>query len=492
MKIKVYLPKYLWDGRKNTVLKKKAAAVSKGKFVEIGCASDILALYPDAEKIDCPNMLMLPAFVDAHDHGRGLSPASFGVSDDALEQWLQDLGRLPEIPHYIACLYDGLKLASSGVSTVLHSHNPNRWEYIEEEMVEAALGYCDAGIRCILCPPYLDQNKGVYDDREQFIDSLPRNMRKQFLGKIIDKRMTLDAYFALVERLKVRLQDQISSGQVEIQLHPNGGQWCSDEALLSMCEYCRKNGMKMHMHLLETKYQAAYAERKWGCSFIRHYQDLGILGSHLSLAHAVWIDETDMQILSDTGTRVVTNPSSNLRLRSGIFPLQKALYHGLHPGLGMDGCAFDDDQDFIREMRTAWFNPSCSGIGAKPDHLIPLKMATSYGTEITSYGQNRGTIEKGRTADFVLIDLRSLKTPWTSPDTDILELFLQRASRKNVQALFVSGEQVYKNDKENAMRLKNAGEILAAELEKNWVKSFDGEESRILHLKIAEFYKKWI
>lgn len=139
-------------------------------------------------------------------------------------------------------------------------------------------------MRSILCPLYLDQNKRIYYDRDKFIESLPEPLRTNFAAGIRDRIMTIDEYLDLVERIRDGLHKEIDEGWVEVQLHPNGGQWCSDEALLRMKEYALAHGMYIHLHLLETQYQAEYARRTWGKSFIQHYQDIGFLGPWVSFA----------------------------------------------------------------------------------------------------------------------------------------------------------------------------------------------------------------
>lgn len=139
------------------------------------------------------------------------------------------------------------------------------------------------------------------------------------MAGIHDKIMNMDEYFQLVEGICEDLADDIKAGWTEVQLHPNGGQWCSDEALLQMKEYALEHGMYIHLHLLETQYQAEYAKRTWGKSFIKHYKEIGFLGPWVSFAHAVWLDEEDLQLIAESGAHLITNPSSNLRLQQRNF-----------------------------------------------------------------------------------------------------------------------------------------------------------------------------
>ena len=110
---------------------------------------------------------------------------------------------------HISCFYDGVRLASAGVGTVLHSHNPNNFGDICQEMIQAARGYRDAGVRSILCPLYLDQNKRIYYDRDKFIESLPEPLRTNFAAGIRDRIMTIDEYLELVERIQDGLRKEM-------------------------------------------------------------------------------------------------------------------------------------------------------------------------------------------------------------------------------------------------------------------------------------------
>ena len=189
MKEYIVAPKYLWDGRR--LLEDVAILVRDGVIAGID-SLDALKASSTAEVERRDDWFVLPAFTDAHDHGRGMSPVVFGAWDNPLEVWLQDLNRLPAIPHYDACWYDGCRLASCGVGMVMHSHNPNSFAKIADEMVDTAHGYMAAGIRSILAPLYIDQNKRIYYERDAFIASLPEPVRTAFANGIHDRIMTLD------------------------------------------------------------------------------------------------------------------------------------------------------------------------------------------------------------------------------------------------------------------------------------------------------------
>ena len=484
-------PSCLWDGTGEKPEKGFCFLVENGKIVHTGDEKSCAVAAPDAEIIR-GDWLVLPGFTDAHDHGRGISPTGFGVPDAPLEMWLQDLWKIPPASHYTVCYYDGLRLASAGVTTVLHSHNPNSFADMEEEVVRAARGYGDAGVRSILCPLYLDQNKGIYADREAFIQSLPEDMGRTFRAGIHDKLYEIEEYLQMIDRLREKLKQEIAEGMVEIQLHPNGGQWCSDEALLKMKEYALANGMKIHMHLLETKYQAIYAQKQWGRSFIRHYEDIGFLGPWLSCAHMIWLDGEDMDLLKKYGVLPVNNPSSNIRLRSGMFPLRELTEREIPVGLGLDGCAFDDDQDYLREIRTAFYNMESAGAGSILPDTVPLKMATVWGSRIDDGRLSPGVLKPGVDADFVCISMEELKRPYADDFVDMFDLLLHRGRRETVDAVYVKGNKIYDRE-ESREKIRKAEEQTAAEIaglrKQNPWRNIEWKAELIS--RVESFYKGW-
>jgi len=361
---------------------------------------------------------------------------------------------------------------------------------IKEEMVSTAKGYKDAGVRSILCPLYLDQNKRIYYDRDQFIAGLPKPLNSEFKVGIRDQIMNIDEYLTLVGEIRDALKEDIESGWTEIQLHPNGGQWCSDAALLRMKEYAISHNMHMHLHLLETQYQAEYARRTWGKSFIKHYQEIGFLGPWVSFAHAVWLDEEDLQLISASGARLVTNPSSNLRLRSGTFNMRRASELGLFCGIGLDGCAFDDDQDYLREIRVAWLNNRHNGVDGDVDYLNVLKMATSKGATIAASNLTPGVIEKGRNADFVCISLNSIIKPYADSDLDPLALLVQRATRGSVDMTFINGVQTWGKTENFRQKEAEAEKQICDVIKKLRESDPDKRDNSVLLSHVHDFYAR--
>ncbi|NJO06598.1 MAG: amidohydrolase, partial [Chloroflexaceae bacterium] len=120
-----------------------AVYVEGNRIVAVGSRETLHEHYPDAEQIGGDNLLLLPAFTNSHDHGRGLGTAALGMPDDVLEIWLLGLGSQPPIDPYLAAAFDGIRLLKSGVGTTAHSHNPRSWDTLESESVATLRGYRD-------------------------------------------------------------------------------------------------------------------------------------------------------------------------------------------------------------------------------------------------------------------------------------------------------------------------------------------------------------
>ncbi|MDE2852809.1 MAG: amidohydrolase family protein [Chloroflexota bacterium] len=426
-----------------------ALCVDGDFIIDAGTLAELVARYPAADRIGGDEFALLPAFTNAHDHGRALGTLALGVPDNFLEVWLGRLAALPSIPPYLAALYSGLQLLQSGVTAVAHSHNPSDWSQLPAELPAAMRGYADAGIRVAMHPPIIDQNHLVYAEGQRFLDMLPAELRNSLSGRSkID--LSADDYFAALDELYSKYHDPLRH-RAHVQVSPAGGQWCSDALIIRACEWARRQQTRVQMHLLETPYQRRYAYKTWGLSFIRHLDDIGALGGWLTLAHMVWVDDEDIELLAERGVGIAHNISSNLRLRSGIAPIAKMAASGVKVGIGLDGHSLDDDQDFLREMRLAWTIANQSGMAAADLSAEAVwRMGASVGAEITfGAGAPLGELEIGALADLVLLDLQAITGLWAPEDYPSRELLpamlLRRAKREHVRHVMVGGQWVIRD-----------------------------------------------
>jgi 5-methylthioadenosine/S-adenosylhomocysteine deaminase len=178
---------------------------------------------------------------------------------------------------------------------------------------------------------------------------------------------------------------------------------------------------------------------------VDYINDLGLMQGKLIAAHVVHIDEREMELLSEKEMKVVHLPESNMKLASGISPVKKMIDKGISVGLGTDGCSSNNDLDMFLEMDTA----------AKVSKILELdpvaldagtvmKMATLWGAGFLGNQECRGTIEKGKKADIIVVDL---KKPHLCPVYDPISLMVYSASGADVRDVIVDGRILMKNRK---------------------------------------------
>ena len=138
-----------------------------------------------------------------------------------------------------------------------------------------------------------------------------------------------------------------------IQLAPGNLHWNSDQLLDRIADYSVRFDVPMHMQLVETPYQKEYARRRTGSTAVQYLNRFKLLSDKMTLGHGVWLTDTDIDLLAETGTHVCHCPSSNLRLRSGIASLNRLAERGIRVAIGIDEAGINDDRDMFQEMRLA-------------------------------------------------------------------------------------------------------------------------------------------
>ena len=204
--------------------------------------------------------------------------------------------------------------------------------------------------------------------------------------------------------------------------------------------------MGLHMHLLETPYQQEYAQRRTGTTAVRHLADLGLLGPQLTIGHGVWLTEADIERVASTGTMVCHNASSNLRLRSGVAPLNPLLARGVRVALGLDEAGINDDRDMLQEMRLVLRLHRVPGMDDRvPTSAQVLQMATEYGAQTTGFADLIGTLEPGKAADLVLMPWHHLAYPYLDPAVSVIDAVVHRGKVSGVETVLVAGAPVLRD-----------------------------------------------
>jgi cytosine/adenosine deaminase-related metal-dependent hydrolase len=203
------------------------------------------------------------------------------------------------------------------------------------------------------------------------------------------------------------------------------------------------------MHLVETAYQKEYARRRGGGTALEYIDRFGLLGPQMTLGHGVWLNESDIDRVAETGTCICHNCSSNFRLRSGVAALNVFEAKGINTAIGIDEAGINDDRDMLQEMRMVLRAHRVPGMvdADVPTIAQVFRMATSGGAKTTAFGDRLGVLAPGKAADMVLIDWRQVAYPYLDAETPVLDAVLQRAKGGGVRAVVCDGEVIYADGK---------------------------------------------
>ncbi len=377
-------------------------------------------------------------------HHVGLTPVQLGSPDMPLELWFVTRMVARAMNLYLDTLYSAFEMIGSGITTVQHIHGwiPGGLKDVIARSNEAIRAYEDIGMRVSYCFAVRDQNRLVYQNDQDFVASLPPELQDPMKRWFERFQLSLEDYLDLFRSLH---SQHHSKRRVKIQLAPANLHWCSDAALTALSDLSAKYDAPLHMHLVETAYQKAYAEKRGNCTAVEYIDRFGLLGPRLTLGHGVWLNEKDIQRLAETGSCICHNCSSNFRLRSGVAPLNRFEAVGINTAIGLDEAGINDDRDMLQEMRLVLRAHRVPGMG---DDEVPaaaqvLRMATSGGAKTTPFGASLGTLEVGKAADLSLIDWHSVSYPYLDPLMPTLEAVMQRAKAGAVTQVMCDGEVIY-------------------------------------------------
>jgi 5-methylthioadenosine/S-adenosylhomocysteine deaminase len=419
-----------------------AVAVEDDRIAVVGSYAELSERYPDAETIGSERHVAIPGLVNTHHHGWGLTSFQLGAVDDYLESWIIDIWQLPLVDAYLDCLWGDLRNIRSGVTTLLHAAYGRDWSRYEGENRDKLRAHEASGIRVGYAVHALDQNLFVYRDDESFLGSLPADLAERIRRSLAEiNPVGTDEFFRVLDALVSEYADH---PRIKIMICPVAPQWCSDPLLRAIRERATEYGTGIHLHCLESPYQREFGRSSYGMSTVEHLHELGILGPDVSLGHAVWLTERDMEICAETGTSVCHNASSNLRLRVGILPAARMLEKGVNVSIGMDGTTLNDDEDMLQELRlVAKLHRAPRGLEytACPTSADVLTMGTVNGARSITMESQIGKLEPGRKADIVLI-ADAFARPYIDSRAQLVDAILYRARGQDVDTVLIDGEVV--------------------------------------------------
>jgi cytosine/adenosine deaminase-related metal-dependent hydrolase len=369
-----------------------------GRVAAIG--RDLEAQHPPAA--DCPrrtlqgeHRLALPGLVNTHHHlFQTLQRNLPGVQNVKLFDWLRQLYEIwrfvdPEIVYW-STLLGCAELLLTGCTTSSDHH------YLFPAAAPPEL--LDAQIEAA-------ERIGIRFHSARGSMSLGRSRGGLPPDAIVQDE---DRILGDCERVVHRWHDPSPFAMRRIVLAPCSPFSVTESLMRRTLELARAHGVHCHTHLAETVDEEEYCQRHYGCRPLRWMESIGWLGPDVWFAHGIHFDAEEIALLARTGTGVCHCPSSNMRLGSGIAPLQDMLRAGVPVGLGVDGSASNDTSDMLAEVRQALLLARARHGPEALDADTALRLATRGSARLLGRADVLGSLEVGKAADLVLVDLERL------------------------------------------------------------------------------------
>lgn len=393
------------------ILEAGAVAVAQGVILEIGPTHMLRDRYEPSRVIDAAGCAVLPGLINAHTH----APMSIfrGLADDLpLMDWLE---------HYIfpveahlckqwvrfGALLACAEMLLSGTTTFCDMY------LFEEEVARAAK---ETGMRSLVGEVLYDFPSPNYGPIEQG--------------------------FEYTEELIQRWQ---GDPLVRIAVEPHAPFTCSPELLKRARKLADRYQVPLITHISESRQELERVQKMYGLNPVVHLQKLGVLEGPTIVDHAVWVEEKEIEILREHAVGVVHNPESNMKLASGVAPVEKMLKAGLAVGLGTDGAASNNDLDLFREMDSAAkLHKVFSSNPAVLEASTVLRMATSLGAKALGLDSLVGSLEPGKRADMILVDLQGVHL---TPRYNLISHLVYAARGSDVRSVVVDGRVLVEQGK---------------------------------------------
>jgi 5-methylthioadenosine/S-adenosylhomocysteine deaminase len=359
--------------------------------------------------VDVQGGLVLPGLINGHTHAA--MTLFRGLADDLpLEDWLKRHIFPAEKKLNGAMVYWGTKLACaemilSGTTTFCDM-------YLFEDQV--ALAAREAGLRALIGEVLYDFPSPNYG---------PVAKRLEYTARMIDEAG----------------RDPLIS--VAVELHSPSV--CRPELLRKANNLSRAKGVPLIIHLSETPQEVALIRDRYRFSPVGLLHHLGILGDHLIAIHCVCLSGEDIALLAENRVKVVHCPESNMKLASGVAPVVAMWEKGIPIGLGTDGCASNNNLDLFQEMdMAAKLHKVYLADPTVMDARTVLRLATSQGAKALGLEKTIGSLEPGKKADCIVLDINK---PHLTPIYDYYSHLVYAAKSSDITQVFINGKQVLKD-----------------------------------------------
>lgn len=407
-----------------------AVAIRDTRIVDVDISENILKKYSSEKIIEGKDKVVLPGLINTHTHAAMVYFR--GLADDLpLKDWLEK-HIWPAEGHWLGpeFISDAIELAclemlKAGVTTY------NDMYFFGDA---AAIATKKIGMRAVL-------GAGILD-----FPSASAN--------------TTDEYLYNAERFT----DNWKGDELIIPcIAPHATYTCSPETFKKSKTMAEKFGVPLHIHLSETEWEVNEVMSRHGKRPVEYLEAIGFLDSRVLAAHCVWLEDNEIEILAKRSVGVSHCIESNLKLASGIAPVPNMLKAGVKVTFGTDGAASNNDLNIFSEMSTAVkIHKAIAKDPTALDSKTALLMATRWGAEVLGLGNKIGSIEKGKLADIIVVDL---KKPHLVPIYDVYSHIVYSAMASDAETVIVNGKMVI-----NHRELSTGNEVEILQKASEWGK----------------------
>jgi len=389
------------------VLERHAVVVDDGQIKAIIPWAEAESLYTADQRIDCPDHALMPGLVNAHTHAA--MTLFRGLADDMhLEEWLeQHIWPAEARWAGVDFVRDGSDLAI--LEMVMGGTTCFQDMYFFPDIVAQAA--VERHMRAVVGMIFIDQPTVWARDSEEYF-SKGLAVHDQFLNNSL----------------------------VKINFAPHAPYTVSNETFERMRMLADELDAQIHIHLHETETEVQTAVAAHGQRPIERMNELGLLTASLNAVHMTQLTDAEISLVAEQGVSVVHCPQSNLKLASGFCPVARLLAAGINVALGTDGAGSNNDLDMFGEMRTAaLLAKGVAGDAAVVSAEDALAMATINGARALGLANQIGSLEAGKSADMIAVDLSG---PSSQPVYHPISQLVYSVSRDQVSDVWVAGQPI--------------------------------------------------
>ena len=380
----------LLDSRQSNIL------IRDGRFADI----DAPAETPADKVVDASGLAILPALYNTHNHAA--MTLMRGYADDMpLEKWLQE---------YVWPFEDKLTAADIRRGSDIA---------VSEMLSSGSVFFSD-----------------MYFEIDETVKAVEESGMRAAIGITV-----MENHSKSVEEQKmqyVRDWKDPTGGRIQLVMAPHSVYTVGPDKLKRSAAFARKNGLRLHIHVAETRTEVQNCIRDYGTTPVRYLDSLGFLGPDVIAAHCVHVDAEEWKILAGRGVTVAHCPCSNMKLGSGRFPYELAIESGCRITLGTDGASSNNNLDLREEMKFAALLAKVAGDPSLLPATEVFRWASRNGAE--AFGLDAGEIARGKLADAILVDLGRSSM---QPCHNLVSNFVYSADSSVIRHVICDGQLVY-------------------------------------------------